>query len=194
MNTRRFFLLLIGNVWLLYGCFSGLYCPDAKTDLVKLSADTRQWFTYSPGQLLVFRDAQGNQDTLNVIQFSDATENYWQGDECPDRPQESIKVKLVSRASADTIAISGEFGNQLRIVKESILLTYFTDNNRVFPDNQPSNYKYSERLMIGNESYSNVLMAKCLQCRPNKINELYIAKATGLIAYVKDDNLWILKQ
>ena len=191
MRPCQIFLLALGSASLVSSCGSGLYCPNAKTDLVKLSPETRQWFTYVPKQTIRFRDEAGNVDTLTVAQLSDTVENYWQGDECPDRPQEVVRVRLVHPATADTIIMSGEFTNQLSIAKAPLLLTYFTNTHKIFPDNQPSYYSYSANVAVGTEIFSQVLTIRCPPCEPNLINELYIAEKTGVVAYRRQTKLWI---
>ena len=192
-NHAPYGLMLVLSA-ICFGCAGRYGCPrDTRTDLVKLLPETRSWFNYVKGQSITFQDEGGNADVVTVIQYTDTTESYFQGDECPERPGEVIRTKLVLPSTADTVTITGEYGNQLNAMKAPINLTYFTDTGRVFPDNQPGNYSYSAALTLGTQQFTNVVKASCSACAPTGLTALYMAKSVGLVAFVKSGKLWIRK-
>ena len=129
---------------------------------------------------------------MQVIQYTDSVENYIVGDECPDGMQEVIRALISSTTLNDTIRI--EIINQrINIHKDIISLTYLVDDKLIFPKDQPGNYALLDSVVLAGKTFSQVLKARCLSCDQEKVTELYVAKETGLIGYVKNRELWTLQ-
>lgn len=169
-------------------------CTDYNKETVRLTPDTREWITYQAGQTILFEDSSGNTQTLQIIQFADTIERYFQGDECPPGKQEVITALLPGNTAQDSILIRLERYQELTVsINKRFLINYTVDINSLYPADDTTNYKLSESVTLSGKTFNTVLYANCLACEKNKLTAVYVAKGTGLVAFVENATLWTLK-
>ena len=122
-------------------------------------------------------------------------DEVWNGDECGSSKGQFLRGNIVDIKSNDTIKTEIGYSERISIQRKSTW-TYFYGSQKVLI-RQNTYRRFEATINLNGHIYNNVLATECSpsdNCSLTDITEYYFAQAKGLVAFVRSDKVWTLKE
>lgn len=164
----------------------------------------KDWIAYKPGQVYLFEEQNGSQDTLKILKVS----RY-------NNPEDHLAIfsacheKIVIEASVPDL-YTNPMGTAFHSSVQSIIIMDANrDNTTINISYQPYGYYFEsrnnvvtdfryEKRTIGNKSYNDIIVFKCNNesfCNKDKaLNEIIWSAENGIVEYNVGHRKYTLKE
>ena len=122
-------------------------------------------------------------------------DEVWNGDECESSKGQFLRGNIVDIKSNDTIKTEIGYSKRISIQRKSTW-TYFYDSQKVLI-RQNTYRRFEATINLNGHIYNNVLATECSpsdNCSLTDITKYYFAQGKGLVAFVRSDKVWTLKE
>ncbi|MCC3160262.1 hypothetical protein LJ737_23700 [Hymenobacter sp. 15J16-1T3B] len=170
------------------GCLIGCGCPGYEKDLVKLDSRARDWLPAAPAATAVFESSRGQRQTVALVRYDEAIEEFDQGDECPLGKREYVQARWAGPALPDTLGLRLYAAQVSPAVQASFSGSFDASQYRA----ASTNTAYAATQQLGGRTFDAVLSSQCVsRCDNQRVTELFVARGLGLVAFRLQNELWV---
>lgn len=168
-------------------------CPNAPQYQI-LTPGAKEWLPYSNNKSLVFENGAQVRDTIEILNYFVGDDSIWYGDKCPVSRGQFIRINFLDKKSNDTLRTQVGLQDEFRLFTRYDNLIFYDTKNILI--DAGTNKRFDVSATFEGKTFSSVLALECIaanNCPTTGITKIYFAKSKGLVAYQRNNVMWVLK-